>query len=122
MTASPSPPRMLSQSCLLNAEAAYLAIAELQHLSLMGRQTEVARGLALLARHAECELPVVKGVIRTQQQAAEHLHLTQRPDIRIIACASIGIAAEHSDPSNDEQSTTTNPAEPAPSSPVPGGA
>jgi len=74
-----------------------------------GRQFEASRCLTTAVAAAPSFLPVLKGLIAAQRQAAEADDLTKRPDRRVIA--SIGIAAKQPDPANSEQhATPTQPA------------
>jgi hypothetical protein len=74
-----------------------------------GRQFEASRCLTTAVAAAPSFLPVLKGLIAAQRQAAEARDLTQRPDVRVIC--SIGQAVKQPDAANLEHTPT--PTEPA---------
>jgi hypothetical protein len=76
-----------------------------------GRQFEASRCLTTAVAAAPSFLPVLKGLIAAQRQAAKHLDLAQRPNVRVLA--SIGIAQPQPDPANSEHAPT--PEQPSPS-------
>jgi hypothetical protein len=103
---------MLGLEALIHSVGLCELVCAVRDASIQGDQAQVSRLLPLMGRAADDMLPILKGVIAAQRQAAEALHLTQRPDIRVIA--SIGCPQPHPNPANDERHpNTTNQPEPA---------
>ncbi|MBU2233159.1 MAG: hypothetical protein KKG69_17985 [Alphaproteobacteria bacterium] len=110
-SARPSP-RMLGLEALTTCDMLLGLIADVDRLAKEGRQADAGASLAVVVTSAAAIRPMIHEVIRAQRQAAEALHLTQRPDIRVIA--SIGCPQPHPNPANDERHpNTTNQPEPA---------
>ncbi|KQS55930.1 hypothetical protein ASG17_07720 [Brevundimonas sp. Leaf363] len=99
--------RMLAQGALINAAVAYDVIVQIERLAAAGHQDEAWQAFGNLAHFARSELPVVKGVVAAQQQAAEALDLTQRT----LAPFFPRKAEEHPHAANDHP---TNPVLPSP--------
>lgn len=101
----PAPVRMLAHGLLVDAYAAFVLIGTADQLAKEGRQADALGVLAKLAGATAPLLPVMRGVMRTQQQAAQALHLSQSPAVRVFA--SIGVARPDPHASNDEQPATS---------------
>jgi hypothetical protein len=100
---------MLGLEALTTCEMLLGLIADVDRLAKEGRQADAGASLAVVVTSAAAIRPMIVEVIRAQRQAAEALHLTQRPDVRVIC--SIGQAVKQPDPANSEHTPT--PTEPA---------
>ena len=84
---SPPAPKMLAHEALLTFD--------------------LAIGLIQLTAALTAERPVLRGVIRAQEQAAQALHLSQSPSVRVLA--SIGVPQPHPDAANSHAAPPHQP-------------
>lgn len=105
---SPPAPKMLAHQALLTFDLAIGLIQRIDTAAKGGDQTNALRALSELTAALTAERPVLRGVIRAQEQAAQALHLSQSPSVRVLA--SIGIAAEQPHPANSQPPASLQPA------------
>lgn len=89
--------RMLSHDALIESAVALDYVVKADALAKAGRQVEALALMAALAKAAEAILPVIRGVISTQEKAAEAMDLTHHtlaPFFRPVR--------EHADTANSE--------------------
>lgn len=102
MTASPLRPRLLSHEALIAARDVYRRI--IQASSIERRQSQVICLPAEVASFAAEQLPIVEGVIRAQEEAAQALDLAKRP--RLVCGAFANVPAPHPDAANPQSPTS----------------
>lgn len=101
---SPPAPKMLAHWSLLLFEETIQLVDEIHGLPEGPDKTEMLTALRDgLIRHR----PVLRGVIRAQEQAAQALNLSQSPSVRVLA--SIGVPQPHPDAANSHASPPHQP-------------
>lgn len=107
---SPPAPKMLAHQALLTFDLAIGLVQRIDQAAQRGDQTNALRALSALSAALTAERPVLRGVIRAQEQAAQALNLTQSPAVRVLA--SIGVPQPHPDAANSHPPTSEQPASP----------
>lgn len=111
---SPAAPRMLGLEALIHSVELCQLVCAVRDASIQGDQAQVSRLLPLMGRAADDMLPILKGVIAAQRQAAEALDLAHRaPAPRLVCGAFMGVPNPHPHAPNSEQSNTSD--QPSPS-------
>ena len=104
---SPPAPKMLAHEALLTFDLAIGLIQRIDAAAKGGDQTNALRALSELTAALTAERPVLRGVIRAQEQAAQALHLSQSPSVRVLA--SIGVPQPHPDAANSHAAPPHQP-------------